>query len=157
MEETGVAKALETLAVVRWRWKQRECLRGGYIGSGQRKEEVVTAAKKSRAAAEGTGAVDLAAATVAMALADNSGNGVGRQQRQWWGRQQRQKQRQRRGNNNQPKRGSNRGKNSGQKWRLAVLKTEPVVAVEAAKAGAVAVAGGGGGRGWWGEARGERW
>ena len=48
------------------------------MGSGNR-EEVVTVAKKAATVAamvaEGIGAVVLAAATVAMALADNSGNG----------------------------------------------------------------------------------
>ncbi len=33
--ETVSAKASETEAVVRWRRKQRECLRNGYVGGGQ--------------------------------------------------------------------------------------------------------------------------
>ena len=82
MDERGAAKASETLAVVRWRRKQRECLHGGYVGGGQWKEEVVMAVKKSGPAAEGTGAVVLAAVTVAMTSADviakrGVGNGGG--------------------------------------------------------------------------------
>ena len=33
--ETVVAKASETETVVRWWRKQRECLRGGYVGGSQ--------------------------------------------------------------------------------------------------------------------------
>ena len=79
MAETVSAKASETEAVVRWWWKQRECLCSGYIGSGQWNQRGSgDGGKKAPAAAttaaKGIGAVVLDAATVARASADNSGN-----------------------------------------------------------------------------------
>jgi hypothetical protein len=80
MAETVVAKALETEAVVWRQRKERECLRGGYVGSSQWNQRgVVTVVKISAAVAateaEGIWAVVLAAAKVAMASAGNSSNG----------------------------------------------------------------------------------
>ena len=63
----------ETEAMVGWWRKQRECLRGGYVGGGQWKQRGSgDGGEKSgvvaEAAAEGTGAVVLAAATVPVGM-----------------------------------------------------------------------------------------
>ncbi len=141
MEETGAAKVVETEAVVRWQRKQRECLHSRYIGGKQWKHR-----GSSGGVVEGTGAVVSTAGTVAMALADNSGNGGAGNDR------------------------GNRGSGGATTINQNAAAAEAKMVVVAVAGGSENRAGGGGrggrgsgsgggrgGGGWWGEARGERW